>query len=76
MKYETDISKIDYVEKIKMIEVLANTDSFYECGLLCAIFRDNTNNNTEKDMHDNIIKICKTTQKKNCILELINVRDS
>lgn len=76
MKYETDISKIDYIEKVKMIEVLANTNSFYECSLLCAIFRDNTDNNAEKNMYDNIIKICKTTQQKNCVLELINVRAS
>ena len=58
-------------EKKKMIQSLLISDSYYECALLCELFKDNTKDEKEKDIYTSVIKICKTTQDKEEALNII-----
>ena len=67
MYYELNLKKVSKEEKFKMIKSLVNNDMFYECMLICELFKKDI----EEKIYDKIIKICKTNQNKENIFEII-----
>lgn len=74
MNFETDVRKISYNKRIKLIETLIIKDCYYECTLLSQLFKENTVHAEEKMLYNNIISICKSSQKreKDKILQMIS----
>lgn len=70
MKQELEIKKIEFIQRIDMLKSLIRNDMYYECILICELFKDNINHE-EKAIYNDVIKMCKTTQNKKDILKII-----
>lgn len=71
MNFELDLKKIEKDEKKKMLLSLVDYNMYYESYLICKLFTENTDDMKEKRVYNDIIKICKTTQNKCVILQMI-----
>lgn len=70
-KYELNVKNINKEEKKKMLYSLIDYNMFFECFLMCKLFIKNIDLKREKDILNDIIKICKTTQNKSAILQMV-----
>lgn len=69
--FQLELNKINNIKKKKMLLSLIENNMFFECCLICELFKQSTADNIEKNIYIDIIKICRTSQDKDKIIQMI-----